>query len=479
MTARTSARLARLARALLGILLVSIASWWFLIPGATVARDLRDPAIGGPGTPRAAWRLHRALTPRFEQWARERVASGRAATASLHDVPTTEWPLFSAVFYLMATEGLERAFQAGEHASGEPKEYADAAIHAAKDLLVDPRHHTWVRTHWGDGYMHRENVFFRALLIAGLSSYEALTHDGTQRALLRDQTDTLARDLDASPRGLLNDYPRECYPIDVLAAVGFIQRADRVLGTDHGAFIARSRRAFEGKMADPLGLVPYRVSTETYEEEQPSRGVGNSWVALFAGDLWPDLGPDLYSRYERSFWQDHGWAAGFREYAPRGGEGEWTQEVDAGAVIDGFGTAASAFGIAGARRNGRFDHAYTLTTEMLAMSWPLPNGTWLGPRAVSHATDAPYHGEAGLLYFVTVEARPGVPAVGGGRLTWLVYGALALYFGIGLLLLVVGSRLVFSRFSRRTPRNKPERSPATAAAGLPAPHAPHAPRAPV
>src|SRR6202020_2412803 len=125
------------------------------------------------------------LTPRFEQWARERVASGRAATAPLHHVPTTECPLFSAVFYLMATEALEDAFQAGDHANGEPREYADAAIHAAKDLLVDPTHHTWVRTHWGDGYMHRENVFFRALLIAGLSSYEALTRDGTELALLR------------------------------------------------------------------------------------------------------------------------------------------------------------------------------------------------------------------------------------------------------------------------------------------------------
>ncbi len=453
----------RLARCLLGMLIVVIAFGFFLIPGATVVSDLRDPAIAGPGTPRAAWRLHRALTPRFEQWARERVASGRAAAAPLHDVPTTEWPLFSAVFYLMATESLERAFQAGDHTHGDPKEYGDAAIHAAKDLLVDPTHHTWVRTHWGDGYMHRENVFFRALLIAGLSSYEALTRDGSELALLRDQTDTLASDLDASPRGLLNDYPHECYPIDVLAAVGFIQRADRVLGTDHGAFIARSRRAFEGNMADPLGLVPYRVSTETYEEEQPSRGVGNSWVALFAGDLWPDLGRDLYSRYERSFWEDHGWAAGFREYAPRGGEGEWTREVDAGAVIDGFGTAASAFGIAGARRNGRFDHAYTLTAEMLAMSWPLPSGTWLGPRAVSHATDAPYLGEAGLLYFVAVEPRAGVAVVQGGRLTGLVYGALALYFGIGVLLLATGARLVFSRSA---PRNKPVRSPATAAAGV-------------
>ncbi|MBZ0121797.1 MAG: hypothetical protein K8H88_32690, partial [Sandaracinaceae bacterium] len=359
--------------------------------------DLRDPALSGPGVPARALALHRDLTPAFEAWARERVASGRAADAPLHDVPTTEWPMFTAVFYLMATQELETAARRGElPAEQAPLRYSAGAVEAARALIVDPVHHTWVRTHWGQDYLHREDVFFRSLLIAGLTSHEALTHDARSIAMLRDQVESLSADLDRSELGLLHDYPGECYPIDVLAAIGFIRRADAVLGTDHSAFVERSARAFDGDRLDRAGLPRYRVLLPSGAEVQPSRGIGNSWILLFAPDLWPERSRGWYARYEDHFWRDRGWAAGFREFLP-GTEPDWTFEIDAGPVLDGLGTSANAFAIAAARRNGRFDHAYTLSSEMIATSWPLPDGTLLGPRAVSHAADAPYLGEAAIL----------------------------------------------------------------------------------
>jgi hypothetical protein len=433
-------------RIVLALALAIGGTYAFLLPGLTVARDLSDTAIRRPGVPQIAWRLHRDLTPRLESWARERIASGRAAHVALHDVPTTEWPIFTAVFYLMATEQLEASWEQGNHAGGErPMHYAAGAVAAARDLVMDPSHHTWVRTHWGDDYMHREDVFFRSLLIAALSSYERLTHDGTSLAVLRDQVDTLSRALDGSARGVLNDYPGECYPIDVLAGEGYLRHADDVLGTDHSAFFRRSLRAFTGDMADADGLVPYRVDVATGQQLQPSRGIGNSWVSLYAVDLWPAQARDWYSRYERSFWQDRGWAAGFREFARDTPDTDWLTEVDAGPVLDGFGTSANAFGIAAARRNGRFDHAYTLSTEMLAMSWPLPDGTLLAPRALSHAADAPYLGEAGILFFLTVAPAPGVPIVTGGHAPLLVYVALLGYFGVAALLSWASVRLLRPR----------------------------------
>lgn len=354
---------------------------------------------------------------------------------ALHDVPTTEWPIFGSVFYLMATAELQDHWERGEH-PGEPapRQYAAAAITAAKDLILDPAHHTWVRTHWGDGYLHRENVFFRGLLIAGLTSYLHLTADRSVEPLLRDQVETMVAELDRSRRGVLNDYPGECYPIDVLATIGFIQRADAVLGTNHQAFLSRARRGFTGPMADSLGLVPFRIEIESGAQEQPSRGVGNSWILLFAPDLWPERARTWYALYEQWFWQDHGWAAGFREYARSTASSEWLFEIDAGPVLDGFGTAASAFGIAAARRNGRFDHAYTLSAQMMAMAWPLPDGTLLGPRVLSHAATAPYLGESAILYFLTVTPATGVPIVTGGTTPWLVKLVLLLDFGLSLLI---------------------------------------------
>ncbi len=424
----------------------------FLYPGIWLVRDLFDPAMHGPGIPERARELHRRLTPSLEDWARERVATGRAAEASLHDVPTTEWPMFTAVFYLMGTEAMVTDWEASGRHGPSPLEESRGAVTAAKDLILDPAHHTWVRTHWGPDYMHQENVFFRSLIIAGLTSYEHLTHDGTTTALLRDQVDTLASALDASELGVLDDYPGECYPIDVLAAVGFIQRADAVLGTDHSAFIARSRRGFEGPMADRLGLVPFRMDLPRGTQVQPSRGIGNSWVLLFAPDLWGQAHADeLYGRYEDAFYQRHVWVEGFREFARSGAEPDWGFEVDAGPIIDGFGTSASAFAIAAARRNGRFDHAFALSAELAAASWTLPGGTLALPRAVSHAAEAPYLGEAAIMYFLSVQPTAEahiVPSRGIPALAWI-----GLFVFLGLPIWAWGTFAVRSRSARRGPAN--------------------------
>lgn len=441
------ARALKAASALNLILFGVVAACLFLMPGLTVVSDLSDPALGGPGVPAIARRVHRDLTPRIESWARTRIATRRATDVLLHDVPATEWPMFSAVFYLLATEELEADWRRrGGDPADEPMAYARGAVEASRDLIVDPGHHTWVRTHWGEGYLHEENVFFRSLLISGLTSYERLTEDGSALPALRDQVETLVADLDASELGLLNDYPGECYPIDVFAAVGIIGRADEVLGTDHSAFIERERRAFVGERADELGLVPFRVALPDGEMLQPGRGVGTSWYLVFAPELYPEEAERWYAAHEAHFWQERSWAHGFREFASGSpiarGYGEWSAEVDAGPILGGFGTAASAFGLAAARRNGRFDHAYTLGTEMVATSWPLPDGTLLLPRVVSSAADAPYLGEAAISYFLALPPAEGVNVVRGGRITGLVAFTLLVYFGMsGLALFAVTYRL--------------------------------------
>lgn len=415
----------------IAVALLAILALLFLVtPGLALMSDITDPAMQGPGIPRRAHTIHRTITPRIEAWARARIEAQRAVDAPLHDVPTTEWPMFTAVFYLMGTEELQRAWER-THEGEEPRIFAREAIVAARDLILDPSHHTWVRTHWGDDYLHQENVFFRSLLIAGLTSYTNLTHDETSLPLLRDQVETLAADLDASPLGVLNDYPGECYPIDVLAAIGLMQRADQTLGTDHSAFFQRIRRGFEGPMRDDLGLVPFRMDLPSGHHVQPGRGIGMSWVLLFTPDLWPDFNAGWYRTYEREFYEEHALLSGFREYA-RGTESEWTFEIDAGPVVDGFGSAASAFGIAAARRNGRFDHAYALSTEVSAASFIMLDGTMLLPRAFSHAADAPHLGEAAIMYFLTVQPREDAPLVQPTRLPGLVWLGLAVYLGLPL-----------------------------------------------
>jgi hypothetical protein len=413
-----------------------LATVLFLVPGICLVRDINDDALKGPGIPVRALRMQKSLTPRIEEWAKERVKLKSAASVSLHDVPTTEWPMFSAVFYLLGTESIQDAWLRGElRDEKSPLERSRVAIEASRDLLLDASHHTWVKTHWGENYMHTENVFFRSLIIAGLASRESMIHDGKDLPLLKDQVETLIADLDASPLGLLNDYPGECYPIDVIAALGFLQKADGVLGTDHHEFFARELRAFQGPLADSVGLPRFRVGLPEGIPYQPSRGIGTSWSLVFAPTLWPETGREWYSKYETSFWQDRHWAKGFREYA-KGTEKEWTFEIDAGPVLDGFGTAASGFGVAAARRNGRFDHAYILSTELSAASWTMPGEVMQFARALSHAADAPFLGEAAILHFLTVQPAPGVPIVpAASGYSGLVLFGFLVYFGVPLMAL--------------------------------------------
>jgi hypothetical protein len=437
------------------LIVLVLALFLLITPGLALLSDIADPAMQGPGIPRRARVIHQTITPRIEAWAEARIDEERAASAPLHDVPTTEWPMFTAVFYLMGTEALQRDWER-THEGEAPRVFAREAIAASRNLILDPSHHTWVRTHWGEDYMHEENVFFRSLLIAGLTSYTNITHDDASLPLLRDQVETLAAELDASPLGVLNDYPGECYPIDVLAAIGLMQRADQTLGTDHSAFFQRIRRGFEGPMRDRLGLVPFRMLLPSGEHVQPGRGIGMSWVLLFTPDLWPDFNAEWYGTFEREFYEEHALLSGFREYA-RGTESEWTFEIDAGPVVDGFGSAASAFGIAAARRNGRFDHAYALSTEVSAASFIMVDGTMLLPRAFSHAADAPHLGEAALMYFLTVQPREDAVIVGPTNLPGLVWFGLLVFLG-----LPVG----YVAFALRHRRSAKPASPVTGGAAL-------------
>ena len=420
-------------------LLAVLAFYFFFYPAAIIIRDLNDPGLtSGEAPPRFAYSWHRSLSAKYEKWARERVASGNAAAMSIYDISGTEWPIFGTVFYLWATESLQAAWEKDPSLSRvAPKEYARGAIEASAALVSDPNHAGWVKKHWGDEYLSHEDLFYRMLLISGLTSYQKLTDDSKYERLLREQTESLANELDQSPYGLLDDYPGQCYPVDILPAIAAIQRADTVLGTDHSQFVERAARAFQGEAVDELtGLPAYMADSHTGQGYGPARGVGIGFMLIWAPPLWRDTAQVWYASYDHHFWQRKWATAGFREFSKELSYGKWFIDVDAGPVIGGYGTAASAFGIGTARTYGRFDQAYPLSAEALAASWPLPDGTRLGPRMFSNLSDAPYVGEAALLFSLTRMplVEDGKPADG--------FIPASVYFGI-LFYLVCGALLIW------------------------------------
>jgi len=443
------------------IALVVLAGMFLVYPPIRAFLDLSDPGLKEQGTPRVAWRLFKNLTPQYAKWATERVGQNRAEALSTRDISGTEWPLFGSVFYLWGIENLQAAWESAQYMEyPEPRIFAKKAIVAASELVVDPKHATWVKKHWGADYLHRENVFYRMLVIAALTSREKLLHDGAHLDMLRDQVESFAAELEASKTGLLDDYPGECYPGDVMAAVMCIKRADGILCTDHSKFVANALRGFTGARATRRQLPPYSASSDNGAPTSPARGCANSYICLTAPELWPAQAKLWYDLHDRFFWQRRITAFGFREFPndiPKGpaasardrvtsigpiGDGEptvgveWGMDVDAGPVIAGHGVAASAFGVGAARKNGRFDHAYPLSAEMLITACELPTGVLATPRLLSNVSDAPLLGEAAILWLLSIQPESGFPVKTGGVLPPYVYA-------MPISMLLVGTGIMF------------------------------------
>lgn len=423
-----------------------------MVPALVVLWDISDPGTRLPQIPRVAWTVHRALTPKIRKWAEGRLGSDRASRLSTADISGTEWPLFGNVFYLLATESLQKAWEANRSLTDtSPKQYAAEAIEATARLVLDPGQAGWVKQHWGDKYLSNEDLFYRMLLISAATSHVQLTGKNRYLPLLREQVESLSAELDRSPHGLLDDYPGQCYPGDVVMAIAMIRRADKVLGTDHRAFVDRALRGFQGRNLDPQGLVPYAADSRTGDPLGASRGCDNSYVSLFAPGLWPEQARDWYALYAQHYWQ-HSWTAlGFREFPHSMPDHEWYMDVDSGPVVAGFGFSACAFGVGAARANGQFEHAFPLTTEMLAMSLPMPDGTLIVPRLLSNGADAPFLGESAILFNLTRLPENGSTVQSGGSIPTLTMLVLILEAAIGLTVIAL-SAWTIRRCGRRVGR---------------------------
>jgi hypothetical protein len=433
----------RTLRTLLGLSVAAFTFWFCVYPlGTSLYYILFDSGLKGDGASRYAIRLHRNIAARYGDYARERIASGAATTLGVHQVAETEWPVYGSMFFLNATEALQTEWlRDRSRFPGEPTKYARGAIDGARDILLDPGHATWVRTYWGEDHLNQENCFYRFLVISGLSSHYRLTGDTSYLKFLREQAASLAALIDQSPRGLIDDYPGQCFPCDVGAALGAIQQADAILGTDHHAMLERAMRAFRDADSGELALPPYMADPSTGTARSPSRGCTNCFLASYVPRLWPKMAPSYYAALERDYWQANWFTAGFREF-PRGTGRSWYFDVDAGPVAGGLGTSASGLGIGAARAHGRFDHARALSTEMIACSWQLPNGTNLVPSWVSHREHAPYFADIVNLFNLTRTPVPGSTAISGGLPPCVVWLILLVEAFVSLVLLRLAWRLV-------------------------------------
>ena len=193
---------------------------------------------------------------------------------------------------------------------------------------------------------------------------------------------------------------------------------------------------------------PYR-SCQNYGPEIPAViRFAKLNITTFAPLAWPGGAQEWFQNYLDGFWQQDWFAAGFREFPRESGNASYF-DVDAGPVLWGWGASATCFGVGAARSNGHFDHARAMASQVIAATWPLPNGEFLLPKYAFDHEHAPYLGQAAILFQLTRRPYPGCPTpqpttdIPIPASTWM---ALAIYFVLGIPLVWVGARTIRRSF---------------------------------
>ena len=392
-----------------------------------------------------AYSLHRSVSRKLPEYVDERIASGVAETLSNSQITATESPVYGAFFYLLATANLQDAWENDRSLSAvSPAVSGKKAVEASLRIMLDEGHAHWVKEYWGGDYLTEPNCFYRMLLIGSATAHHEITGEEDHLDLLRATVDDLAADIDASPHGLIDDYPGQCFPCDVTVAIAMILRADEALGTDRSEWARGALRRMMGNFGDELP--PYTANAGSGSPILASRGCTNGFFFSYARMVDPEVADALYTRYVADFWQEKYGAAGWREFPKWAEVPDYYIDPDSGPVVEGFGTAATGLGAGAARAHGDHRRAGKLGAETLITAIPMMNGRLLVPWLVSDRVHAPYFAEITILHQLSI-----LPEGGGGEaparaaIPLIVWGLLVFEILVFLILCRWSWRLWFGK----------------------------------
>lgn len=386
-------------RAILRVLAAICAGlgFFFLCPALISLWTLvSDPGLQTGGPTKLAFKIHRSVSGKIPAYVDDRIASGIATTLGPHQIEATEWPVYGAFFYLTATAELQEQWAKNPKlASKSPKETGAMAIEASVRILLDEGHAHWVRDYWGDDYLEDENCFYRMLLVGGLTAHAKLTGSADHLPFLEKICEDMAADLDRSRHGLIDDYPAQCFPADVIAAIEMIRRAAKLYHQDRDQW---AKDALNRILDLTDGKLPsYTASSKTGQAWTSTRGCTNGFCLPYIRQIDPELGEKLYQESQYLFWEEGILAQGWREFPRPIDVGRYYFDPDSGPVILNMGTAATGLGLGVARSYGDSERSSILGLELLSTSFPTVTGRLPIPSLVANRKHAPYFPEIVLM----------------------------------------------------------------------------------
>ncbi|RYD42049.1 MAG: hypothetical protein EOP85_11750, partial [Verrucomicrobiaceae bacterium] len=262
-----------------------------------------DPGLRRAEPSEFAFSLHRSLSSKLPDYIDRRIKSKVASTLGPYQITATESPVYGAFFYLQATERLQEQWKLNPSLAKEsPAATGAAAIDASLRIMLDGDHSYWVRDYWGEDYLTEPNCFYRMLLVGCITSHHKLTKVTTHLPLLGATVDDLVADIDASPSGLIDDYPGQCFPADVACCIATIQSASGVLGEDRKAWATKALERMMSNFTE--GLPPYTADSTSGRPQSPSRGCTNGFFFTYSSKLLPSSSAVWYQKYADEFWQE-------------------------------------------------------------------------------------------------------------------------------------------------------------------------------
>lgn len=304
---------------------------------------------------------------RYIRWAEKYMSKNTAVHVSKSNVAATEWPLAGSVFYLLTAEEI---FKKDPISFKKNKEFMNA-VELATAIVADPATANWVRQKWGDKYLEKQNAYYREMLLLGLTASRHISGKNYDDVIISQQAKMLSDEIFEAPKHLLDDYPGECYPMDVLWAVAAIKRSGETGERKEKELINVFFSELNGSLKDQYGLPVSQFDLTNYTVIDNSRGCANSGLIIFTSEIDTALALNWYCAYTKNYWVSNSLIAGFREYPPKSNK---KSDIDSGPILWGFGSVASVFGIGAAKTLGRFDHSAPLTVEAVCCLWPTPFG---------------------------------------------------------------------------------------------------------
>jgi len=195
----------------------------------------------------------------------------------------------------------------------------------------------------------KEDLLTHGLFISHLNiilgEYERIAKNGKYQEINQDLSQAILVKSMLDPNKHLKSFPNVPYkwPADQAATLYSLHLYDKNFNDDTSEVpIAAWLYYMENRGTDPrTGLHISEVTGKAYYSNIP-RGCALSWTVKYMADFAPREAKILWDRYKENFLKDYFVVAGFREW-PRGvDKGE---DTDSGPIINGIGTAATAFGL--------------------------------------------------------------------------------------------------------------------------------------